>query len=609
MANPASDLAATVTKAGASGPARPPHSFQIHAAQVKVLYDQSLIALIASALAALLLAAVMWNEIPRPALLFWLALFFANTGFRVHLLVSYRQSAPLPAMAVRWGRLHALGAGLSGVIWGSAGIIMFVPDSLANQALLTTILFAVAAGSAGVYPAHLPSYYAFLLPTLSPIILRTLVESDTLHFTMALMGITVLTTLLVIGRNLHRLMTESVKMSFENLELVKALTDQKAAAEQAKLRAEASDRAKSQFLAAASHDLRQPLHALGLFASVLTQKNREPALDKVIASINASLEALENLFHALLDISRLDAGVVKPSPVEFPVQPILARIESDYSAQAEERNLALKIVPSNAVAYSDPVLIEEILRNFISNAIRYTDNGKVLVGCRRRGNCLRLEVWDTGIGIPETHREKIFEEFYQIGNAGRDRTKGLGLGLAIVKRLADLLNHGIELRSLPGRGSVFALSMPLGDAAASAHAGPAPAHEPKANLSGRLVVVLDDEQAVRDGMKTLLSQWGCEVVAATSAEEAIEAFASMRRSPDVIMADYRLSDGATGSEAIRQLQAQFGKDIPGILITGDTAPDRLSEAAASGYELLHKPVPPAKLRSLLNQMFGLFPRT
>lgn len=609
MPNSASDLTATAATAFSSGGDGSRPCRQIHAAQIKTLYDQSLIALVASALAALLLAAVMWNEIPRATLLFWLALFFANTGFRIQLLLSYRRSPPPADAAPRWGKLHMLGAGLSGIIWGSTGIIMFVPHSLADQALLTTILFAVSAGSAGVYPAHLPSYYAFLLPTLSPVIVRTLAESDMLHFTIALMGITVLATLLAIGRNLHRLMTESVKISFENLELVKALTDRKAAAEQARLRAEASDRAKSRFLAAASHDLRQPLHALGLFASVLTQKNRDGGLDKVIASINSSLEALENLFNALLDISKLDAGVVKPAPIEFPVQTILARIESDYSAQAREKNVALTVMPSRAVAHSDPVLLEGILRNFVSNAIRYTENGRILVGCRRRGDCLRLEVWDTGIGIPENQRERIFEEFYQIGNTERDRTKGLGLGLAIVKRLADLLDHGVELRSVPGRGSVFALSVPLGHAAVPADTRPATLHESDTTLAGTLVAVLDDEPAVRDGMNTLLSEWGCEVVAAASAEEAADVFARLKRNPDVIIADHRLRDGATGTEAIRRLHAQFNEDIPGILITGDTAPDRLTEAAASGFQLLHKPVPAGKLRSLLDRILTRSPLT
>jgi len=365
---------------------------------------------------------------------------------------------------------------------------------------------------------------------------------------------------------------------------------------------EAANLAKSRFLAAASHDLRQPLHALNLFVAQLRTETDQAERNRVTAQIDAAVTAMNDLFNALLDISKLDAGALAPDVTDFPVAHILQRIERTFAPAALEKGLRLRMVPSGAWVSSDPILLERILLNLVSNAIRYTDRGGVVVGCRRGGGELRAEVWDSGIGIPEDQREKIFGEFYQLGASERGNRGGLGLGLAIVDRLCRLLDHRLELASTPGRGSRFAVSLPM-VAAPREPIGHSIASEAMADpVSGKLVVVIDDDALVLDAMRGLLRRWGCLVVAAESGSDALAGLAGDGRRPDLIISDYRLADGHTGIEAIQRLRSAFRAPIPAFLITGDIVPERLREASANGFHLLHKPLGPMALRAMLNQI-------
>jgi signal transduction histidine kinase len=362
---------------------------------------------------------------------------------------------------------------------------------------------------------------------------------------------------------------------------------------------EAANLAKSRFLAAASHDLRQPLHALNLFVAQLRRETDQAEQARLIERIDASVAAMNELFNALLDISKLDAGVVAPSVSEFPVDHLLKRIEMTFAAAAREKGLRLRVVSSGAFIRSDSILLERILLNLVSNAVRYTVHGSVMVGCRRRGGALRIEVWDSGIGIPEDQRGNIFREFYHLPATERDRSGGLGLGLAIVDRLCRLLNHPIELISRPGRGSRFAVVVP---AALPRWLGE---HAPQVAIDqamGKLVVVIDDDALVLDAMRGVLKNWGCRVVTAGSVAAALGCLAECERTPDLIISDYRLADGNNGIQAIEQLRKLLCAPVPAFLISGDTAPERLREASASGFYLLHKPVLPIQLRATISQL-------
>ena len=360
--------------------------------------------------------------------------------------------------------------------------------------------------------------------------------------------------------------------------------------------AEAANRAKSSFLAAASHDLRQPLHALGMFAQALTDRTHDAEGHRLAQRIGSSVGALEALLSALLDVSKLDAGAIVASPRDFAIRPLFERLIDECTPEALERGLKLALVCSDPVIRSDPVLIERILRNLIANALRYTERGGIVIGCRRRGTDYALEVWDSGPGIPAAQRTRIFEEFYQIGNPGRDRTRGLGLGLAIVRRLTDLLGHRIEVQSREGRGSVFRIVVPAGDRAALASGGAQVLPQP--SLADRRILIVDDEADARDGVTTLLRQWGCDVLAVADGAAAVDAYRG-RAPPQVMLVDYRLGDGADGLATIVALRHVFGPATPAVVVSGESGALELARIRDSGVPMLHKPLPPAQLRSLL----------
>jgi signal transduction histidine kinase/CheY-like chemotaxis protein len=367
-----------------------------------------------------------------------------------------------------------------------------------------------------------------------------------------------------------------------------------------KIMAERANHAKSRFFAAASHDLRQPLHALSLFVAALKERNEQPETQTLIDNIEASAAAMELLFNALLDISRLDAGAIEAHPVHFSLRKMLADLDQQFGAVAAEKQLRLRFRACDATLYSDPLLIERILANLIANAIRYTDDGGVLVGCRRRGRSLRISVVDTGRGIPSDQQESVFQEFVQLHNPARDRSKGLGLGLAIVSRLGRLLGHRVDLRSVPDHGSVFSIDVPLGDAALIR--APAASSAPGQMPADALVVLVDDESAILRGMAELFDNWGIDLVTAHSADEAEQWLATIERVPDVIVSDYRLPDDVDGIAVVTRLRQKFDRDIPAILVTGDTAPDTILRINRAGFPLLHKPLRPAKLRALLTHL-------
>ena len=359
--------------------------------------------------------------------------------------------------------------------------------------------------------------------------------------------------------------------------------------------------AKSRFLAAASHDLRQPLHAIGLFVAQLHGRLRGAERKLVVGRIEAALAAMNDLFNALLDISKLDAGGMTVNLTDFPAAKLLAHAENTFGEAARAKGLSLRVVPCGAWIRSDFILLERVVFNIVSNAVRYTRRGGIVVGCRKRGEALRIEVCDTGVGIPADQQARIFGEFYRLGEPDRDRSGGLGLGLAIVERLCRLLGHAIDVRSVPGKGSVFAVTVPMVAARARP---PRPqvwtsrALEPS---RGELVLVIDDDPFVRDGMDGIFRSWGCRVITAETAGEALKALAEERHRPDLIISDYYLANGTTGVETVESLRAALAAPIPAFLISGNIEPEPLSAAKAKGIYLLHKPVDPMALRAMFQR--------
>jgi len=523
--------------------------------------------------------------------IFWLLSIAACTA--AHLLLRYFYWKD-PGRDDDW-RFWAYGftaASLAdGLMWAYALAFLVTPGHIAEHYLVVVVAFAVAAGSVSALGSYLPAFFAIFLPITLPFFFLCIARGGAVDLATAILDIVYIITFAGLAQRTSENFIESLRLRFEKAALAERLRVEKDRAEEANL-------AKSRFLASASHDLRQPIHALGMFVGALSLHQMNEDMRRLVEHMEGSVNAMDSLFSSLLDISRLDAGVVQAHPQAFRIGNLLERICRDHRGEAQEKNIRLIFCPCTLTVFTDPILLERILRNIISNAVRYTEKGRVLVGCRR-GPRLRIEVWDSGSGIPQDKQDQVFEEFYQLGNPERDRTKGLGLGLAIVKRLTVVLGCPFAFRSSLGVGTVFTLSVPLAEKQALAEK---PAELPAGVLRRGLILVVDDEITIREAMRSLLCGWGHQVIAAGSGEELLEQLADCAIRPDLLICDYRLRGGENGIDVIKRIQSEYNDEIAAVLVTGDTAPDRLAEAKASGFLLLHKPVANVKLRATISHL-------
>lgn len=449
-------------------------------------------------------AAASWlcrHDANQWLLLAWLA---AQVFFNIAAVwrTLYLRRQPLDASNVRQRlRSSTLLPTINGLLWAAGIWIMWVPDNLELQLLLILVIAGITQGSLQTLKAHLPALLRFFIPCAGSVVVMAFAYPSPYSLNIGVGTLLYMAWCIGFGITAHRELVQSIRKNFEFEALSISLQEQKDIAE-------AAIQAKSRFLAAASHDLRQPIHAQGLFLDVLSRTNLSPAQQELVASAGAACSASAEMLNTLLDFSRIEAGVIKPQIRAFMVQPLLNKIEREFAQQADAKGLEYRSRESALAVQSDPALIEMILRNLVSNAIRYTERGGLLVACRRRGSQVLLEVFDTGMGIEATQQRAVFREFHQLGNPERDRTKGLGLGLAIVEGLARTLGHALSLDSRPARGSVFRLAVPL---ATEAPAAKPAAVEPRAAQPLRLrVLVVDDDESVRYSMEHLLRDWGCE---------------------------------------------------------------------------------------------------
>ncbi|HEX8809694.1 MAG TPA: NahK/ErcS family hybrid sensor histidine kinase/response regulator, partial [Xanthobacteraceae bacterium] len=381
------------------------------------------------------------------------------------------------------------------------------------------------------------------------------------------------------------------------------LTRLNAALERAKAEADEANVSKTRFVAAASHDILQPLNAARLYVTSLIERRGGSEDASLIGNIDASLEAVEEIFSALLDISRLDTGAMKPELADFRIDELLHRLEVEFAPMAREKGLDLIVMPCSLNVRSDRRLLRRLLQNFISNAIKYTPTGRVLIGCRRQGEHLRVDVYDTGIGIPPAKHRAVFKEFHRLDQGARV-ARGVGLGLSIVQRIARVLDCEITLKSNPGQGSRFSVAAARAAAISSASRPGAALQRAPGRLDGMVVLCIDNERPILDGMEALLSGWGCRVLKGADLAEALGAFTVSGLEPDGLLVDYHL-DGGNGIAAIRQLRGHLaqsdGRDVPAIVITADRSARVRDEARAEGAHVLNKPVKPASLRALMMQ--------
>jgi signal transduction histidine kinase/ActR/RegA family two-component response regulator len=564
---------------------------QVAGEAIRFLYGNMGLLIFSSIFLPAVIAGVFWRLVAPLPLLLWAIAAASVPLMRLVLQFVYKHLQPADREARRWGAYFTLSNLASGLVWSVAIFIFDVPGSLTHQAFIIITVLGMTAGALTLTSSWLPAFHALVLPPLITLMFHMLGKGTSEWVALSLMSILFTGILLRVASTSYRHFTEAVRLRLENLDLIEKLRNQKTRAEQA-------NQAKTQFLASASHDLRQPVHSLALFAEALRYEVNSPKAQMLMNNLSKSIESIDELLSSLLDISKLDARVVKVNEADIKLRPILQKISNEFYKPEGQKNIHFRVRDCDFAVHSDPVLLTNIIRNLVSNAFRYTRKGGILVACRKRRDHVSIEVWDTGVGIPKSEIQNIFNEFYQLENPERDRSKGLGLGLAICRRLCELLKHTLTVQSTPGRGSVFKIQAPLARTPFIGETSRRTVLE--SGFGNHTVLVVDDEKEILNAMRAVLQSWQCQVLTAGSSREALQLLAeNPELKPRLIICDYRLRDQETGTAVIDAIRLALNDAIPAIIMTGDTAPERIREAEASGHLLMHKPIKPSALYNAL----------
>ncbi len=566
-----------------------PLSHRILTEQLNLISQQIKVILVIVLVLSFLTAYTLRLVVPHEKLYIWLVLvnfpslmrlvlFYAQANFKIEL----RLLAILNIMLAAW----------SGTAWGAVGYFFPLYGDATVLLFITVVLFGVTAGSVPGLSSFVPCYFAFSIPVMSGLALRQFSFENEMNISAGIFCLIYLFINLAFSIVIQKSLLQSIRLRFENSDLVRNLRMEKD-------KAISASSAKSTFLAAASHDLRQPLHAMGFFIESLKKHLGTETQSLLLQKIEKTSDNLRGQLNALLDISKIDAGIIKPYVVPLSLEDIFKKLKIEFSPLAQERDISFRVLPVSWIIESDAHMIDRILNNLISNAIRYTDRGgKILLGCRKRGDVLNIEILDSGIGIPAHLTDHIFAEYYQINNPERDQSKGLGLGLSIVKGMCDLLHHKIEVTSTVGAGTRFRITVPLSNRLPLS----ASDFNHQFNINSRTgnIILIDDESDTLDAMSHLIEKWGHTVLSFEAEKDALGYLQQHNFTPDIIITDFRLREKRTGTQAINSINNHYKKNIPAIIITGDTAKDRMLQAQESGHILLHKPILPAKLRTVIN---------
>ena len=549
-------------------------------------------------LAALAFAVAVAEQVSLAFLLTWL-LFVGIIQVARFVLLRYWLKTPTQTSNVH-SRLHlAIGLSfLTGCSFGMLAYLAITPD----EPLISLVVVMIMTGMVAIYTAAasfiLPMYLLFILPLMVPPAFRMLTVGEPIFAWIGGLMFVFLVINIGASRSMRAFILRSIDVRFENTDLVEDLKHQHQRAEASLAREEKANLAKSRFLAAASHDLRQPLHSLRLFTATLEMQTRNSEHKTLVRQIDSSVKSLEELFNALLDISKLDAGTILVERNNIYLDRMLTQLEGEFTPLAKKKNLNFSVQLDGQVLDTDALLLERLIRNLVSNAFRYTEEGMVQVTSELEDGRVWILISDSGIGIAQADQGRVFEEFVQLGNTERDRSQGIGLGLSIVKRLADLLDVELQLTSAEGAGSTFRIGVPQGDAALCQFTDASP-ELPSDHIDSLFILVIDDEEEVCLAVEGLLETWGCIVMCANSGDAASKQLKEIGDTPDLVISDYRLREGETGGDVIHRLREELAFDVPAIILSGDIAPERLQEIHSLGFPLLHKPCEPEALRQLI----------
>jgi two-component system, sensor histidine kinase len=567
---------------------------QLEIATVSLAQKQLYNTWVTSLAAPLITFFVFLNVTPLPVLITWTSIVI----FMVSLRFLHTCRCPVESNDIdkirKWKFQLIILQWISAGIWGSMPYVILNDAGIIYLSYITGLLYISSAVILPSFSLVLPAYYGNCILTLTPLSIYLFSLNEQFYSIVAIASLFLMIIFIKYARTMNKSTQETLKLRFENIDLVEQLKAEKEKAEKA-------NTDKSRFLAAASHDLRQPLHSLGLFLGAMDSYTENKKLKDLLDKSNRSLSSLQQLFNSLLDVSKLDAQAVTISRTHFKLNSLIEKMLPDFQRQAEEKGIKLNILCGDQVIYSDFLLLSRCIRNLISNALKYTFEGNVTVDCQLKNDHYYIKINDTGQGIPESEIDNIFNEFHQLDNPERDRQKGLGLGLAIVKRLCNLIDHEYGIESTENIGSSFYIKVPKGDLFKITDEKQESFSEPVQQTSS--ILVIDDEKDILDAIKLTLEKWNHNVEIASTIDEAISVIKNGFK-PDIIMTDYRLQRDKTGLDAVREIKQHITDNTAYIIITGDTSPERIKEASNSGYPIIHKPVTPIVLRNAINQLLS-----
>ena len=568
----------------------------IHHEQIRALYQQSPFLFLGILAVMTVVTVFFWGRVEAVYLVSWLVINLLLTLTRILLVKAFHQVKPEGITLVNWGLVFVLSATLSGILWGAIVPLFMDPDDIESVLLVSLVLTGMSSGSQVALSTFLPAFYGFGLPALLPLAITLLAQPNGIHVLIGYLVVAFIIVNLGFSFVINRNVSESIQLRFENLDLLRNLKLQKALAEKA-------NTDKSRFLAATSHDLRQPLHAMDLYLGALQNLITDKEQSQLLAKGQQSSAVLNELLSALMDVSRLDAGDVTVNHKVFDIAELVQTICDEYQQQTNQQGMVLQVQASSLHVDSDTVMLGRMLRNLISNACFHSGASKITVKVEKVDWQVVISVCDDGKGIPFDEQQQVFSEFYQLENAERDRNKGLGLGLAIVRRLANLLGYDLQLESREGEGCCFRIVLPFVDD--EIYQDVQTEYPEALDVSGLFVVLVDDEKAIRHAMRTLLLQWGCELIVADGLHSLQQELDMLDYPvPNVLLCDYRLRESQTGLDVVAAIRERFDENIPAVIISGDT--DRLIEKSVfrQGCEMLYKPVQPEVLRAAIFKAAG-----
>jgi two-component system, sensor histidine kinase len=628
-------MAGPLTRLGLGDESPEQRHQRITAGVMASVYRQVPQSVLGSIFGGMALVAAFWHahkadELLQNELLIWFIGMLLESLLRLRAARAFRLDPEPAKRAKLWASRWVAIAVAAGLLWGVAGTLFFTPDSPLLQLVLLAVVLGVAFGSLTLYAGYRRALFCFLPLAILPLVVRMVEQHDATYYSAAIVLFAVFLFTLFFGRNFGETMSEAVKRNHENEVLVEQLMNEKRLADEARRAAENAIRSKTQFFAAASHDLRQPLQAIGIYCSLLRKRAQGP-LEPLTKNLSTAVESLSKLVEELLEISRLDSGAVEASKQVVDLNEVFSTLRQEFVPIAAAKGLRFRERRARLYVETDPLLLQRVLRNLLSNAVRYATQGGVLLAARRRSGRASLEVWDTGPGIRRDEFDRIFEEFYRGESSKSEKTGGYGLGLSIVRRICSVLGHSLFVTSRPGSGTVFRVEIPLAPrparrrtrsvAATAATLIPFPDH---------MIVVLEDNAEILTSLARLLGSWGARVLPSPRFDSVLMQRLSNEAKVDLIIADHNLGGPINGAESVLRIRELIGSPVPVVMLTAVPAHEVIAEfkrllqartaadpsigsviSQRRGEEpvVLQKPADASLLNTTIAQALGLVPST